>query len=353
MESLLKEIETHKFSVSNFQRSLESLNVTFLISLIVFSTSVISFIFLSKKCQKLKKCQVPIYHFELFIIIVFEIILNYFSSLLTIKTNNHGSSDFYLYFFNRPEFASKAINLIIMYLPSNRQNNLIMPSLFIRWMVDFFFISEIGKQDVVKGQQFFKIPSLPSSIKDPISKICKTYNINENLVIVPFSKYLEEITSITVKNRRVCIPASILKDYSGDGIVGNFILGITYLSSLSDNRLFWVKFIFNFLSFFNMENLVFLSFQLSHPYLGIMCSIRIVEFLEFLFALQFNKLQRVTEFAVDRQVSGLGYKDAVMEYFVQQSHLQNQVENTHFSQTLTLISPYNSLISRIRNLETL
>ena len=85
-KDIQNDLKYFNFNFDNFQKSQESLNFTFKISLIMFFISISSFIFMKKHYSKIQANNISMFWINILFLFIFECFLNSFLDLLKVKT---------------------------------------------------------------------------------------------------------------------------------------------------------------------------------------------------------------------------------------------------------------------------
>jgi hypothetical protein len=354
-ERLESEVEQSIFDLSDYKKSQNSLIFMFLLSLIVLLIEILILNFLKNICKNLKKPQIPLFSIDILKILAIESIKKWFCEYFDVVTGLKNIENYYL-FVNKNVF----LNLVtygLLYFPNTPQTqmaprtNVTIPAFLIIWVADLLYITLFKQSEIERdiAVPFLKI----NLISDRIKKTFEKYLLNENLdLLVPSTDDFEKSKEIYIKpdgfENEFCIPRFVIKNYKEKGLFGNFLF---YSTFIKENKTVY-PFLFSFNSFYVLLIciLAFFTLELKHPSLGILCGARFLEFIQFLSILFINKIQKSNELKSDLLICKKGYKTELLEYFLQKTKIEDQLENVHFSQILSTLSPFNSLISRIKNL---
>lgn len=356
----LKDIQSdvNSFGFDSERQSLaqDSVYFTFKASLIAFLLSFLIFLFMKKQYGKIKVENLSSYYYRVLFLFLIESLGSSVFNLLKIKTNVEAID--FLFAFRGQNVVSSFTDYLFLYFPSISSIKFSILFVWFRAIVEILYIliknswiTGINKDLRLKSVPLFKTNLLSKDIEKTISKICKQVDVDSNSVLIPFSKEARNLQSLIKCERYIFIPDFITKNYKGNGLVGYFAFFVNYLNEDVPSKLFITALILNFLLFFILLKLITFSQTLKTPTLGVMYSTKIIDFIGFLSVILINYLQRFYELGIDDILKEQRHKENLLAYFIQRANIKDQIENVHFSPILSFISPFNSLISRCKNLK--
>lgn len=337
---MLKELEKCGFGALKFEESLDSLFTTLVLSIFIFLSAILSFFFLIARCRKFKSSQRLFQLSTILIVFTFELGTSIINDMLRIKTDREDLARFFM--FRNNDLYSNFNYLFILYAPAVIQVNLTVICLFARGSIDAYNTVDLNK--IPSGKSLFGIDYIPSYIKYKIEIIIARFLIPKESILVAKSHEFEHVRTLVKRGSNIYFTNFVLTNYTGQGLVGNFLV---YLQNIyTTGSIASISSILNGIVILSLAWLIDFSAKLNNPLLGIICSVRISNFLEFLFTLLVNRAQRSLELEIDKKIVIRGDFTPLIEYFKQRS----LVENAYFSNIVSFISPYNSLVFRYKNI---
>lgn len=355
-EKLHNELHLYGFKIPILQKAQTSVDFTFFLSLIILLFSILTFIYMEKRCRKLQFILKPIFFSKILIFTLLDSFILGFQSPLKIKTNLKDTESFFL--FNRFNFTTNFFIYLFLYFPQIKSVNVPLYYTYIRGIYDtlwpilhFMIFNGNSENPNLNGFPLLSIPSIPDQVKSSLIKICEMLNINKETVLVPFSKTLNISRTLKKIDGKIYVPSFVLNNYTDMGLIGYFAYYMAFLKENFSTYLYIIASCTNIIALFVFSKLITFSQTLKIPALGIMFSIRILDFIEFISVILINYLQKFYELKVDQILKNHGFENELIEYFIQRSELKTRIENIHFSNILSFISPYNSLISRCKHIK--